>query len=452
MAAQPRQLHLNAFLRNIGQHEAAWRLPETRISGITDIDHYIDLARIAERGTLDAIFFADHPVLKDKTEFRPFDALDPFTLVTALSGATRQIGLVATASTTYNDPYSLARRFATLDHVSKGRAGWNIVTTANAAAAANFGYPNHPDPDHRYRRADEFLVVALQLWDSWEDDAIVGDKDAPRFVDPAKIHRIDHVGEHFSVTGPLEVPRSPQGHPVLFQAGSSEPGKEFATRYAEAIFTAQPTLAEGRDFYTDVKNRVRTHGRNPDTVHILPGLSAVIGGTEAEARALQRQLEELTVPDYGLEQLSSIVGFPVTHDDLDRPLRFPDNHDNATHFIKSRYALIKRLVETENLTVRELLLRLSSGRGHRLIAGTPEQVADDIELWFTTGAADGFNLIPPALPSSLAAFVDHVVPELRRRNLFRTEYTGDTLREHLGLPRPTNRFSAGTDSSVSAAS
>ncbi|WP_304106149.1 LLM class flavin-dependent oxidoreductase [Mycolicibacterium bacteremicum] len=452
MAAQPRQLHLNAFLRNIGQHEAAWRLPETRISGITDIDHYIDLARVAERGTLDAIFFADHPVLKDKTEFRPFDALDPFTLVTALSGATRQIGLVATASTTYNDPYSLARRFATLDHVSKGRAGWNIVTTANAAAAANFGYPNHPDPDHRYRRADEFLQVALQLWDSWEDDAIVGDKDAPRFVDPAKIHRIDHVGEHFSVTGPLEVPRSPQGHPVLFQAGSSEPGKEFATRYAEAIFTAQPTLAEGRDFYTDVKNRVRTHGRNPDTVHILPGLSAVIGGTEAEAQALQRQLEELTVPDYGLEQLSSIVGFPVTHDDLDRPLHFPDNHDNATHFIKSRYALIKRLVETENLTVRELLLRLSSGRGHRLIAGTPEQVADDIELWFTTGAADGFNLIPPALPSSLAAFVDHVVPELRRRNLFRTEYTGNTLREHLGLPRPTNRFSTGTESSVSAAS
>ncbi|MGU3498316.1 LLM class flavin-dependent oxidoreductase [Mycobacterium sp. C31M] len=452
MAAQPRQLHLNAFLRNIGQHEAAWRLPETQISGVTDIDHYIDLARTAERGTLDAIFFADHPVLKDKTEFRPFDALDPFTLVTALSGVTRQIGLVSTASTTYNDPYSLARRFATLDHVSKGRAGWNIVTTANASAAANFGYPNHPDPDHRYRRADEFLQVALQLWDSWEDDAIVGDKDAPRFVDPAKIHRIDHVGEHFSVTGPLEVPRSPQGHPALFQAGSSEPGKEFATRYAEAIFTAQPTLAEAREFYTDVKNRVRTHGRNPDNVHILPGLSAIIGGTEAEAQALQRQLEELTVPDYGLEQLSSIVGFPVTHDDLDRPLQFPENQDSATHFIKSRYALIKRLVETEDLTVRELLLRLSSGRGHRLIAGTPEQIADDIEEWFTTGGADGFNLIPPALPSSLAAFVDHVVPELRRRNLFRTEYTGSTLREHLGLPRPTNRFSTGAGSSVSAAS
>ena len=452
MAAQPRQLHLNAFLRNIGQHEAAWRLPDTRISGITDIDHYIDLARIAERGKLDAIFFADHPVLKGKTEFRPFDALDPFTLVTALSGATSQIGLVATASTTYNDPYSLARRFATLDHVSKGRAGWNIVTTANADAAANFGYPNHPDPDHRYRRADEFLQVALRLWDSWEDDAIVGDKDAPRFVDPDKIHRIDHVGEHFSVTGPLEVPRSPQGHPVLFQAGSSEPGKEFATRYAEAIFTAQPTIAEGREFYSDVKTRIRKHGRNPDEVHILPGLSAVIGGTEAEAHALKRQLEDLTVPDYGLEQLSSIVGFAVTKDDLDRQLRFPENEDANTHFIKSRYALIKRLVQTENLTVRELLLRLSSGRGHRLIAGTPEQVADDIEEWFTTGAADGFNLIPPALPSSLTAFVDQVVPELQRRGLFRDEYTGATLRHHLGLSRPASRFTTGARTAAPAAS
>lgn len=450
MALPPRQLHLNAFLRNIGQHEAAWRLPETRISGITDIDHYIELARIAERGKLDAIFFADHPVLKDKTEFRPFDALDPFTLVTALSGATGQIGLVATASTTYNDPYSLARRFATLDHVSKGRAGWNIVTTANADAAANFGYPNHPDPDHRYRRADEFLQVALRLWDSWEDDAIIGDKDTPRFVDPAKIHRIDHTGEHFSVTGPLEVPRSPQGHPVLFQAGSSEPGKEFATKYAEAIFTAQPTLEEGREFYTDVKNRIRRHGRNPDDVHILPGLSAVIGGTEAEAHALKGQLEALTVPDYGLEQLSRIVGFAVTRDDLDRRLRFPENEETNTHFIKSRYALIKRMVTAENLTVRELLLRLSGGRGHRVFAGTPEQVADTIEEWFSTGAADGFNLIPPALPSSLTAFVDHVVPELQRRNLFRHEYTGATLRHHLGLTRPANQFTTAAASAAAS--
>lgn len=450
MAAPARQLHLNAFLRNIGQHEAAWRLPETDLSGITDIGHYIDLARIAERGKLDAVFFADHPVLKDQTEFRPFDALDPLTLIAALAGATTNVGLIATASTTYNDPYGLARRFATLDHVSRGRAGWNVVTTANASAAANFGVPNHPDPEARYRRADEFLQVALKLWDSWEDDAIVGDKDAPRFVDPAKIHAVNHSGPHFEVAGPLEVPRSPQGHPVLFQAGSSEPGKDLAARYAEAIFTAQPTLDEARDFYRDVKARIRRFGRNPDQVHILPGLSTIIGGTEAEARQRQRELEELTVPDYGLDQLSAIVGFAVTKDDLDRKLTFP-SEDPGDTFIKSRLALVKRLVETDNLTVRELLLRLSSGRGHRLFAGTPEQVADTIEEWFTAGAADGFNLIPPALPSSLTDFVDHVVPELQRRGIFREEYTGTTLRDHLGLDRPANRFDTGT-APVSAAS
>lgn len=454
MAAPARQLHLNAFLRNIGQHEAAWRLPETRLSAITDIDHYVELARIAERGKLDAIFFADHPVLKDKTEFRPFDALDPVTLVTALSGATSRIGLIATASTTYSDPYSLARRFATLDHVSRGRAGWNVVTTANGAAAANFGYPAHPDPDHRYRRADEFLQVTSKLWDSWEDDAIVGDKDidgdAPRFVDPAKIHAVDHVGEHFQVAGPLEVPRSPQGHPVLFQAGSSEPGKDLAARYAEGIFTAQPTLAEAREFYRDVKARVRRFGRNPEQVHILPGLSTIIGGTEAEARQRQRQLEDLTVADYGLEQLSRIVGYAVTGDDLDRRLTFTSDDSTATH-LRSRFALVRRLVETDGLTVRELLLRLSGGRGHRVFAGTPEQVVDTIEEWFTTEAADGFNLIPPALPSSLTEFVDQVVPDLQRRGLFREDYTGTTLRDHLGLDRPRNRFAAGIPA-VSAAS
>lgn len=450
MPPPTRQLHLNAFLRNIGQHEAAWRLPETDLSGITDVNHYIELAGIAERGKLDAVFFADHPVLKDKTEFRPFDALDPVTLVTALSGATDRIGLIATASTTYNDPYSLARRFATVDHVSRGRAGWNVVTTANSAAAANFGHPTHPDPDHRYRRADEFLQVTSQLWDSWEDDAIVGDKVTPRFVDPAKIHAIDHVGEHFRVAGPLEVPRSPQGHPVLFQAGSSEPGKDLAAKYAEGIFTAQPTLEEAREFYRDVKARIRRYGRNPDQVHILPGLSTILGGTEAEARRRQRRLEELTVPDYGLEQLSRIVGYPVTKDDLDRRLDFSSDDTAATH-LKSRYSLVRRLVETDGLTVRELLLRLSGGRGHRVFAGTPEQVIDTITEWFTTGAADGFNLIPPALPSSLSEFVEQVVPELQRRGLFREDYTGTTLRDHLGLDRPRNRFTD-RDAAVSAAS
>src|SRR4051794_9091592 len=226
MSVATRQIHLNAFLRNVGQHEAAWRLPETDVAAVTDIEHYRHLARIAEAGKLDAIFFADHPVLKDRAQDRPWDALDPFTLITALSGVTSRIGLVATASTTYNDPYGLARRFATLDHVSRGRAGWNVVTTANAEAAANFGFELHPDPNARYARAAEFLDVTLGLWDSWDDDAIVGDKDAGVFVEPDRLHRLDHVGHHFRVAGPLEVPRSPQGRPVIFQAGSSEPGKD----------------------------------------------------------------------------------------------------------------------------------------------------------------------------------------------------------------------------------
>ncbi len=300
MVENPRQIHLNAFLRNVGQHEAAWRLPETDTNAVTDIGHYQRLAQIAEKGKLDAIFFADHPALKDRSEDRPWDPLDPFTLITALSGVTSRIGLVATGSTTYNDPYGIARRFATLDHVSRGRAAWNVVTTASASAAENFGFDQHPDPDARYARAAEFLDVAFALWDSWDDDAIVGDKAGGVFVDRDKIHRIDHVGPHFRVAGPLEIPRSPQGRPVIFQAGSSEPGKDLAARYADAIFTAQPTIEEGQAFYADIKGRVRAVGRDPHTVLILPGLSFFIGGTEAEAFALREQFEDLTLPTYGI--------------------------------------------------------------------------------------------------------------------------------------------------------
>jgi FMN-dependent oxidoreductase (nitrilotriacetate monooxygenase family) len=440
MASQRRQLHLNAFLRNIGQHEAAWRLPETDLSRITDIAHYVELARIAELGRLDAVFFADHPVLKGKTEFRPWDALDPLTLVTALATATERVGLVATASTTYNDPYGLARRYATLDHVSNGRAGWNVVTTANEAAAANFGQDAHPDPAARYERADEFLSVAFGLWDSWDDDAIVGDKDGGVFVDGERIHRLDHEGAHFRVAGPLEVPRSPQGRPVIFQAGSSEPGRELAAKYAEAIFTAQPTLEEGLAFYRDLKARVGRHGRDPDSVVILPGLAPIVGGTEAEALALKDQLERLTIPEYGIEQLTRMVGIDLGDADLDAPMPVRLRGADSTH-MRSRFELVQRIVDrTPDITLRQLLVRLSGGRGHRVVAGAPEQIADAIEEWFRAGAADGFNVIPPALPSSLRAFVDGVVPELQRRGLFRTEYEGTTLREHLGLARPASRY------------
>lgn len=435
MSDKPRQLHLNAFLRNVGQHEAAWRRPETDLSGFTDIGHYIHLARTAERGLLDAIFFADHPVLKSRAQDRLFDTLDPLTLLAALSTATERIGLVATASTTYNEPYNLARRYATLDHVSRGRAAWNIVTTANADAAANFGYPHHPDADTRYERAAEFVEVVLKLWDSWEDGAFIGDKAQGQLVDPDRIHTINHKGRYFSVRGPLEVPRSPQGRPVLFEAGSSEPGKNLSARFADAIFTAQPDYENARAFYQDVKLRVRAFGRNPDHVLILPGLSFFIGGTEAEAQALRDEFEDLTLPTYGLAQLNQTTGLSLTLDDLDSVFTLPAR-DEKEIVMKSRVDLLRHIAETETLTVRQLLRRLSAGRGHRVAVGTPEQIADTIEHWFTSGAADGFNLIPPALPTSLEAFVDHVVPVLQKRGLFRTEYTGTTLRDHLGLALP----------------
>ncbi len=435
MTTGTRKIHLNAFLRNVGQHEAAWRLPETDTRSVTDIGHYQRLAQIAEKGKLDAIFFADHPALKDRSEDRPWDSLDPFTLITALSGVTSKIGLVATSSTTYADPYGTARRFATLDHVSRGRAAWNVVTTASSAAAANFGFEHHPDPEARYARAAEFLDVTFALWDSWDDDAILGDKEGGVFVDPDKIHRINHVGSQFRVSGPLEIPRSPQGRPVIFQAGSSEPGKDLAARYADAIFTAQPEIEDGRAFYADIKGRVKAYGRDPDTVLILPGLSFFIGGTEEEAFALRETFEDLTLPTYGIAQLSRVTGIDFSTHDLDSLIRIPVRPAEAGNQ-RSRHDLVHRLTTTENLTLRQLLRRLSAGRGHRIATGTPEQVEATIVEWFQTGAADGFNLIPPALPSSLTTFVEQVVPLLQARGLFRTEYDGSTLREHLGLERP----------------
>jgi FMN-dependent oxidoreductase (nitrilotriacetate monooxygenase family) len=438
-----RQLHLNAFLRNIGQHEAAWRLPESDIGSVADIGHYQRLAQIAEKGKLDAIFFADHPALKDRAQDRPWDSLDPFTLIAALSGVTSKIGLVATSSTTYNDPYGIARRFATLDHVSRGRAAWNVVTTANEAAAANFGFDHHPDPDARYRRAAEFLDVTLALWDSWDDDAIVGDKDAGVFVAADKIHRIDHVGREFRVAGPLEIPRSPQGRPVIFQAGSSEPGKDLAARYADAIFTAQPEIEEGRAFYADIKARVQAVGRDPETVLVLPGLSFFIGGTEEEAFARRETFENLTLPTYGIAQLSRVTGLDLSTHDLDAPIRIPARPVIEGNQ-RSRHDLVHRLTAAENLTLRQLLRRLSAGRGHRIATGTPEQIAATIVEWLETGAADGFNLIPPALPTSLSSFVEEIVPLLQARGLFRTDYEGSTLREHLGLERPAVRRGAAT--------
>ena len=448
--AYRQHLILNAFLMSTGHHEASWRLPESDPFANTDVAHYQRLAQIAERGKLDSVFFADSPVLFSDVGRRPAGSLEPTVLLTAIAAATQRIGLIATASTTYNDPFNLARRFASVDHVSRGRAGWNVVTTAGPDAAANFGLDDQPAHSERYERADEFLEVAYRLWDSWDDDAPLGDKASGVWGDNAKVRRIDHVGRHFRIRGPLNLPRGPQGHPVIVQAGSSEDGKVLAARHAEAVFTAQQTLDDALDFYRDLKARTSATGRDPDTLKILPGIVPVLGSTEAEAKALEEQLDQLIRPEYAVAQLARTLKVRPEDLPLDRelPAELPD--EDQIEGAKSRYTLIVSLARRERLTVRQLIGRLGGGRGHRTFTGTPEQVADAIEEWYDAGAADGFNIMPAVLPSGLEAFVDHVVPLLVRRGLFREDYTGTTLREHYGLARPANTFSLPTTERTSA--
>ncbi|MEE1752936.1 LLM class flavin-dependent oxidoreductase [Streptomyces sp. SP18CS02] len=438
-AARPRQLHLNAFLMNAGHHDAAWRHPGTQPERITDLRYFQELARTAERGTLDSIFFADGLALWGKVRHNALGGFEPLTLLSALAAVTEHIGLIATVSTTFNEPFHTARKFASLDHLSGGRAGWNIVTSGTVDEARNFGQDEHLEHGLRYERAREFVEVATKLWDSWEDDAVVLDRERGIYADTDKVRPIEHRGPYFGVRGPLNVPRGPQGRPLLVQAGSSEDGKEFAARYAEAVFTAQQTLADGQAFAKDLRSRLARYGRSEDQLRILPGICPVIGSTEAEAHALADELTELQVPEYGLAQLSGMLGVELSGLPLDGPLPdLPGEQDINGN--KSRFTLVAELARRDGLTLRELIARLGGGRGHRVFAGTPEQIADQLEEWFTQGAADGFNIMPPLLPDGLTRFVDEVVPELRRRGLFRTEYTGRTLRDHYGLPRPANRF------------
>ncbi|MFD7136960.1 LLM class flavin-dependent oxidoreductase [Streptomyces sp. NPDC059894] len=446
-----RTLHLNAFLMNTGHHEASWRLPESDPYAHVELAHYVRLARAAERGTFDSLFLADSPQLWGTVAQRPAGALEPLTLLTALATRTEHIGLIATASTSYNFPYNLARAFASLDIISGGRAGWNVVTTAGAEAARNFGLDAEPAHAERYARAAEFVDVTLKLWDSWEDDAIVADKAAGLWADDAKIHPARHRGRFFGVEGPLNVPRTPQGHPLLVQAGSSEDGKAFAARYAEAVFTAQQTLGDAQAFYADLKSRTAAAGRDPGHIKVLPGIVPVIGSTEAEARADERVLEDHIVYAHGVARLESLLQLEPGTLELDARLPADLPPEEAVEGAKSRYTLVVELARRERLTVRQLIGRLGGGRGHLTFAGTPEQVADAIETWFTQEAADGFNIMPALLPSGLDAFVDHVVPLLRARGLFRTEYgPRQTLRERYGLPRPANQYATAAEADAPA--
>jgi FMN-dependent oxidoreductase (nitrilotriacetate monooxygenase family) len=432
-----RQVHLNVNILNAGVFGGSWRFPGTDPAASFTLEHYIGIAQRAEAATFDAIFLADGPAIRDDLRFRPFNSLEPTVILAAVAAATRHIGLIATLSSSYNHPYDVARRFASLDLLSGGRSGWNVVTTAGVAAARNFGYDAEPEHGARYGRAAEFVEVVRKLWNSWEPDALVGDKSAHRFADWDKIHPADHHGARFEVAGPLNVPRSPQGEPVVVQAGASKDGRALAAQVGEVIFTAAQTEEEAGEYYRDVKARAVAYGRRASDVLVLPGLSTVIGATEAEAAERRALLAELVPPEYALDRLAGQLGVDRAALTLDAPLPWhlladPDEAGGSQTFYKIALGLARR----ENLTVRQLLRRLGGGAGHRIVTGTPEQIADSIIDWVDKGIADGFNLMPDVLPGGFDDFVDGVVPILRQRGVFRTEYDSSTLRGHLGLPLP----------------
>ncbi len=435
-----KKLHLGAFMRPASIHTAAWRYPGAFADANFNLRHLVRFIQTLEAAKFDAFFMADHYAVLNM----PIEALkrshtvtsfEPLTLLSALAMVTERIGLIATASTTYNDAWHVARKFASLDHISGGRAAWNLVTTANPDAALNFGHDEHRAHGERYKRAREFFDVVTGLWDSFADDAFIRDQASGIFMDPAKMHVLDHKGEELSVRGPVNIARPPQGWPVIVQAGSSEAGKQIAAETAEAVFAASPNFADGQRFYADVKGRMRAVGRNPDHLKILPGCLVVVGETEAEARAKRATLDGLVHYDSAIAALSIALGMDARTLDPDAPLpEIPD-----TEASKSGRERAINLARRENLTVRQLAQRLG-GYGGNAMVGTPAQIADEMQRWLEGEACDGFNIMFPFLPQGLDEFCTMVVPELQRRGIFRTEYEGTTLRENLGLPRPANRF------------
>jgi alkanesulfonate monooxygenase len=436
------QLHLAAFMRPISIHTGAWRYPGGTPDANFNFRAIVKFAQRLEAARFDAFFMADHLALLNM----PMDALkrsatatsfEPFTLLSALSMATEKLGLIATGSTSFDDPFHVARRFASLDHISEGRAGWNIVTTSNPDAAKNFGLDEHLDHADRYRRAREFYDVVTGLWDSWADDAFIRDVDSGVFFDPEKLHTLDHKGEYFSVRGPLHIARPVQGWPLIVQAGGSEAGRQLAAETADAIFAAQRTLEDGRAFYADVKGRMTALGRDPEHLKIMPACLVVVGDTVAEAREKRAVLDSKVHLDSAIASLSIQLGTDASKFDLDGPLPgIPES--NAS---KSGRERAIRMAEQENLTVRELAQRMGGYSGLALV-GTAETIAGEMEEWIDSRASDGFTIMFPFLPEGLDLFVDRVVPELQRRGLLRREYEGKTLRENLGLPRPGNQFFA----------
>lgn len=437
---QQRHLHLGAFMRPVSIHTGAWRYPGAHHDAnfnFARIKHY---AQRLEAAKFDAFFMADHLAVLNMPRnalkrSHTVTSFEPFTLLSALAAVTERIGLVATASTTFDAPYHIARRFASLDHLSNGRAGWNVVTTANPDAALNFGYDEQMSHDARYVRAREFYDVVTGLWDSFADDAFVRDVETGLFFDPDRMHVLDHDGPSLKVRGPLNIARPVQGWPVIVQAGSSDAGRQLAAETAEAVFAAEPNLAAGQRFYADVKGRMKAAGRDPDHLKILPAAFVVVGETVEEAQAKRAHLDSLVHYDSGIGSLNGMLGTDVSGYDPDGPLpEIPE-----TEASKSSRARMVEMARADNLTIRQLAQRAGSYAGLAFV-GTPSTIADGMEEWLLTGGSDGFNVMFPFLPAGLDDFVDLVVPELQRRGLFRREYEGHTLRDHLGLPRPANRF------------
>ncbi|QNQ10829.1 LLM class flavin-dependent oxidoreductase [Sphingomonas alpina] len=437
MTSSKRQLALGVFLTRHGHHPGAWRQPGSAKSGRPDFNYWADLVRTAERGKLDTAFFADFAgqsgdSTKGIERRHAFLDFEPLTLTAALASVTSHIGLVATVNTNFEQPYALARRFASLDHISGGRIGWNIVSSLADGAAKSFGIDQPLSHADRYERAAEFVDVARALWDSWEDDAFEhADRESGIYLDSSHVHPVKHQGKHFQISTVLDTARPIQGHPVFVQAGNSEVGRDFAAKYAEMIYAAAQFIEEAQSFYADVKGRMARHGRDPDTLKVMPGLSFAIGSSRQEAQDKFAALESAV--DFSGEL--NLMGQDVSGYPLDGPLPDLPEPENG----KGRWRQLTALAQRENLTIRQLFLRFNAVRGHRVAIGTPSDIADQIQDWFERDAADGFNLIPPLLPSSLTEFVDLVVPELQRRGLFRTEYESTTLRGHLHLPRPQIR-------------
>lgn len=439
---QKRLMRLGAFVHETGQHVAAWRHPQAHMQSGTNFAEMVETAQLAERGKFDLLFLADSAAvnLSGSADVRgrmgKVVKFEPMTILSALAAVTKNLGLVATSTTTFNEPYTLARQFASLDQISGGRSGWNLVTSNNEQDALNYSREAHLSHSDRYDRAIEFADVVNGLWDSWDEDAFIRDKESGHFFDPAKMHVLNHKGTHFQVRGPLNVACSPQGRPVLVQAGASGTGRDVAARLAELVFTAATTFEQAKEFYDDVRTRIPRFGRSQDQVKVMPGFYPVVAPTASEAQEKYDYLQSLIQKPVGISILEHTIG---VHG-LDKiPLDGPVPEMADTNGPLSRQRLLLEQARRDKLTFWELCLANAGPRGHALSIGTPTQVADEMEHWFKDGAADGFNVMPAWLPGSLKDFVDLVIPELQRRGLFRTEYEAMTLRENLGLPRPINR-------------